>query len=382
MQKLKKDKDAFNRSGGPKEATNEYIEQTRESLINTLTPAYEVLVRAHEDYAKAIPDIESNDKAKAIEGSISKIQDNYSQLTEKIRNTREIRNALSAHYGEIELELDRILDAASARAVTGAAATGEQPASNPTSDPANDRKSQNETSMNDDSWSLSDYLILFLAVILAAGLLGAGVWWVQMEISRLHQRMEANQKSTAAEFGDARNHLNRIATLVGENKRVLESLQSRTLPALGTQIMDTLARFEFTEARGKGRESIPHSYASFAPAISFPPQQATVAEYLTRVSPDSIKAKKVLMLADALQEALDGDAIYILSPDERQQDLFKAIPNYPRFSSSQDYSHYAPFYDCDQPSSGEVWIIEPALARFERDLNQWRLYKKGRLQIS
>jgi hypothetical protein len=108
----------------------------------------------------------------------------------------------------------------------------------------------------------------------------------------------------------------------------------------------------------------------------------TVAEYLTRAGDDSIKAKKVLLRSDSLQEASDGDAIYILSPDERHRGMFKAIPNYPRFSSSQDYSHYAPFYDCDHPSSGEVRIVEPALATYETESSQWRLYKKGKLQIS
>jgi hypothetical protein len=71
-----------------------------------------------------------------------------------------------------------------------------------------------------------------------------------------------------------------------------------------------------------------------------------------------------------------------LLPAEGQADVYNVIPAVPRFQSSQDYSHFSNFYDCDQPSSGEVFILQPARAVYDHATGQWKLRSKGRLQIS
>ena len=56
------------------------------------------------------------------------------------------------------------------------------------------------------------------------------------------------------------------------------------------------------------------------------------------------------------------------------------IPRLTLFRSQQDfYNYYERLYDCGRPSSGEVWIVEPALVRSVD--GGWALLEKGVLEI-
>lgn len=111
------------------------------------------------------------------------------------------------------------------------------------------------------------------------------------------------------------------------------------------------------------------------------PKIVSATEYLAHAGNNAIRAKAVMFRPEILQQAND-DGPFVLLPDDGTRNIYKVLPGVPRFQSSQDYSHFAYFYDCDQPSSGELLILEPALAAYDESAGQWTLKRKGRLQIS
>jgi formylglycine-generating enzyme required for sulfatase activity len=65
-------------------------------------------------------------------------------------------------------------------------------------------------------------------------------------------------------------------------------------------------------------------------------------------------------------------------PDESQR-LF-LIPSITRFQTKQKFfAYYEKYYDCEKPSAGDIWIIDPAtVAKVE---GGWRLKKRGVLEV-
>jgi hypothetical protein len=331
-------------------------------LEDSLIPSYEKLMDAHNEYGPTTTT--TND--------FESLKENFDGMKNNI-NAGDVTTAVNSYANKIISILPRVINSMG----------NTQPSSgvDPTHRPL-PGVNNNEPSASDGSLLSSQYLLLLIPLSLSLIVSGAGLWWLKGQIDGLKGRIKALQQGASSGFAETANSISKLDALIMENKNSLESLQNRTLPALEANFNTSLAKVEKYQQAGRASESVIQAYDSAMPVANHPPQQMTVAEYLTRAGGDSIKAKKVLLRSDSLQEASDGDAIYILSPDERQRGMFKAIPNYPRFSSSQDYSHYAPFYDCDHPSSGEVRIVEPALATYDTESSKWRLYKKGKLQIS
>ena len=76
-----------------------------------------------------------------------------------------------------------------------------------------------------------------------------------------------------------------------------------------------------------------------------------------------------------------GELVLIQDPQvsESLQRLL-VIPSVGQFQMKQDfYNYYDPYYDCDQPSAGDVWILNPAVV--EKVSGGWRLTAKGRLEV-
>ncbi|HEY0764816.1 MAG TPA: hypothetical protein VGD61_20730 [Pyrinomonadaceae bacterium] len=65
-------------------------------------------------------------------------------------------------------------------------------------------------------------------------------------------------------------------------------------------------------------------------------------------------------------------------PDDLQP-LF-VIPRYTQFQTKQDfYTYYQKYYECDRPTAGDVWIIDPAVV--SRVSGGWQLREKGVLEV-
>ncbi len=65
--------------------------------------------------------------------------------------------------------------------------------------------------------------------------------------------------------------------------------------------------------------------------------------------------------------------------DEDRQPLF-VVPRAAQFQTKQDFhTYYEKYYDCDKPSAGDVWIVEPAVV--SKVQGGWLLREKGVLEI-
>jgi hypothetical protein len=237
----------------------------------------------------------------------------------------------------------------------------------------------------------------YLIILVLAGLGAFSLWWIDkrlvklerqalqrgVEIMGIHEQtvqtdgklMHLTQQ-VSNEFNAALGELwdnvekqqSANAILKAEVERLRPAVQS-TAPRRGTS--------ESRVALPRHEESLHR--ASRVPAATTP-SIVSVADYLNRAGVGATRAKAVMFRPEVLQAA-GNDGPYVLMLDDGGYNIYKVIPGVPRFQSPQDYSHFAHFYDCEQPSSGELLIVEPALAAYDDTARQWTLRQKGRLRI-
>lgn len=75
-----------------------------------------------------------------------------------------------------------------------------------------------------------------------------------------------------------------------------------------------------------------------------------------------------------------GNEFLIVRDGDLADGQFYAVPNQARFSTKGDYfSYFQNYYDCENPSSGTIWIKSPAVVN--RVENGWTLARKGELEV-
>jgi hypothetical protein len=117
------------------------------------------------------------------------------------------------------------------------------------------------------------------------------------------------------------------------------------------------------------------SEAQEEPCFLFP---AAVEECLARLRERNIKMLSVRSWGGHVIEAERAELLLVMGDSPERPLLI--IPSIARFSTKQDYyDYFAECYHCDKVTSGEVWIIEPAVANRIQD--GWSLGEKGRLEI-
>jgi hypothetical protein len=92
----------------------------------------------------------------------------------------------------------------------------------------------------------------------------------------------------------------------------------------------------------------------------------------------AIKRVSIDYERDMLVEAEDGEFVLILDGSASNQLI--VIPALTNFITKQDfYEHYQDYYHCENPSAGEVIIVEPTVV--DRVEGGWRLSEAGRLEV-
>jgi Skp family chaperone for outer membrane proteins len=200
-------------------------------------------------------------------------------------------------------------------------------------------------------------------------------WW-------LKQRIDLAEYGTGKRLAQAAQRQQELAAYTNDLSATVNGY-SGNLSALSAAV-NTL-RAEVAELRARVQQGgdtpvITRPRVEEPPPKPEPPRAVSVADYLRRVAGSSHRAKPAPLRPNILNKATNDDGPYVVAPNGGSG-LFEVAPGYPRFTSSQDFMHYQGFYDCDQPASGEVFIVEPALAAYDAALNQYQLRKKGRLQI-
>jgi ABC-type multidrug transport system fused ATPase/permease subunit len=104
-------------------------------------------------------------------------------------------------------------------------------------------------------------------------------------------------------------------------------------------------------------------------------------DYLAKVRRSGTLVKPDFQYGILVQD-LDGNGELVLvqDSDAGSRGLFYVVPKVGYFQTKQDfYNYYEKYYDCPRPSSGDVWIVEPAIV--DKVSGGWELRRKGELEI-
>jgi hypothetical protein len=130
--------------------------------------------------------------------------------------------------------------------------------------------------------------------------------------------------------------------------------------------------------------NFPASYSepSASPANDGPAFPIAADEFLRRMQHKSLVVKRDFQ-NDMLVSDPDGRGELVLIRDsqiaEELQPLF-IVPRVTQFQMRQEYyNFYEKYYDCANPESGSVWILDPAVV--EKVNGGWELREKGRLEV-
>lgn len=348
-----------------------YAQQATE-LLKSLKGEINLLNDRVEDYLKSLQGVNEGEKSQLeslLRNEIDRLNSQVKAMDAFFRNGN-VFAIVDSSIQPIEQSLNVIESSAVARKQSKIEEQ-KQPPSNRVQD-------------EDSGFAYGPYLLALL--LLSAG---AGVtWWLNIRLTGLERALsEQNQavpqlsqqvdEALDVMWKDvvklqqqgAANHQQDFANLTAEIERLRATMQT-------TRSQSSNAEHKI--ARRRGEDEANYAPRSVPPAA---PRLVSATDYLGHAGGNGIRAKTAMLRPDVLQSSED-DGPYLLLPAEGQADVYNVIPAVPRFQSSQDYSHFSNFYDCDQPSSGEVFILQPARAVYDHATGQWKLRSKGRLQIS
>lgn len=249
--------------------------------------------------------------------------------------------------------------------------------------PTNTNLSSTQKPPTQEGYSLTKFLVLGTPVVLSLFALGLGgialgkVGGLRREVeqnqNRVNQSVDAMKreqsnaaaKMNTASSGDAGLSM-RVAELQDEMQRMRDEMRSAQRAAsVGAM----------TAASPVGATS--SSNGSTPPEDVFPIAADAYLQKMQRTStplnPDPMNG--------VLVPATDGRAEFMLINDTTiAADAFFIIPSVAYFQSKQTFfTYYERYYDCQNPSSGAVWIRNPAVV--EKVGNGWALREKGELEV-
>ena len=213
-------------------------------------------------------------------------------------------------------------------------------------------------------WILIGALVPILLSTILGFLLFRRAAGLKVEISKLRGEVRAIDNNLFSQNGAFTNSITNCENSI---LRIRNSLP----PDLTDEILTLKAQIQSLRARDGNSPAI---VRNSEPVSS----ELTVSSYLTQAAGRMVRVNSVFMRPETLTQ--DADGKFVLMQNQRGQHL--AIPNLPRFGSAQDYSQFQKFYDCDQPTAGEIIIVEPAIINQDPASGEWNLAKKGTLQIS
>ena len=112
--------------------------------------------------------------------------------------------------------------------------------------------------------------------------------------------------------------------------------------------------------------------------LTFPITVTDCLSSLHEAHAKTLTLKAAYLSAGLLVKAERGE--FLLVEDDRLAHPLLVIPSMERFVTKQDfYNNYDGFYNCMKVTSGEVWIVSPAIV--EEVAEGWQLRLKGELKL-
>lgn len=213
---------------------------------------------------------------------------------------------------------------------------------------------------------VTSFQVLTVAIVTGVVFLliwGAYLWHRFDDLSRSNK--------LSFEFRDRSNKL--FADKRANDDRQLERIW-RSLQEVSVTLQD-LSRSSVSSMRAVYHEP-PSARVGAAP--DFP---IAVDELLRRLQ-DKVVIVKRDFQNDMLVSAPDGKGELVLMRDSitNEMQTFFMVPTITKFQMRQDYyNFYEKYYECHNPESGAVWIVDPAVV--EKVAGGWKLREKGRLEV-
>jgi hypothetical protein len=229
-------------------------------------------------------------------------------------------------------------------------------------------------------------ILKYVAIVCAALLVIGGIFWLIRHQRRVSSERDAairqafkkifdRQKKLEDEFTLLKDQSSaEIKDLANQVSRLDNSYRTlaRQSSKFDNQVTDGPAadrRLEQTPASAKEEQEFPVAAETYLQRMKDLNRQSTV------IRPDF---QNGILVKDP-----EGRGELVLIQDLRVPESLQrllAIPSVGQFQMKQDfYNYYDRYYDCDQPSAGDVWILHPAVV--ETVSGGWRLMEKGRLEV-
>jgi hypothetical protein len=244
-------------------------------------------------------------------------------------------------------------------------------------------ETNNSDAENNADWDTVDYLVAGASA--AAALLVAGTLvFAFMTLLGMRRTIDdvasALPKSFSAMTGRQDEFAKAMVASAGTNKDInqrLTEVQSELRQM--SRVLQQTARTNNNRPAGA-----PISYIDAPPPrVSEMPVFPIAGDVLLR----QMHSKAVVVKRDFQNDMLvsdpDGKGELVLIRDsglaDEVQPLF-IVPRVTQFQMRQEYyNFYEKYYDCANPESGAVWIVDPAVV--EKVAGGWQLREKGRLEI-
>jgi hypothetical protein len=236
-----------------------------------------------------------------------------------------------------------------------------------------------EPSWTDWIWPIAGGIAALGLIVLAVfGILRwrSGFWMkfdghvsdiVSAHMGGVKKRHDEMAKNLAAIGEDQRKTSSRLESIEGEIQALGRRLRQGALDAGGYQAASVKQAFD-----EYARQPLPVE----------PEFPAAADQYLNKMKRNSTVVKPDFQNGILVND-IDGKGELVLIRDanlpDDAQPLF-VVPRVTQFQSKQEFhSYYERYYECQKPSAGDVWIIDPAIVSTVP--GGWELREKGVLEV-
>lgn len=279
--------------------------------------------------------------------------------------------------GELD-EATRDLTAANSSYSQALVAAGANNSNNNNNGDNNTAGGAGDSSWTDLIWPIAGAVAgLGLIVLAVFGILRwrAGFWMkldryvsevVSAHVGGMKRRHDEMAKNLAAIGEDQKKTSSRLESIEGEIQALGRRLRHGVLDG-GYQAASVKQAFD-----EHARQPLPIE----------PEFPAAADQYLNKMKRNSIVVKPDFQNGILVND-IDGKGELVLIRDasvpDDAQPLF-VVPRVTQFQSKQEFhAYYERYYDCQRPSAGDVWIIDPAVVSTVP--GGWQLREKGVLEV-
>lgn len=155
----------------------------------------------------------------------------------------------------------------------------------------------------------------------------------------------------------------------------------------GAQRVQVTGRGEFIQPVPADEEPKVENITETVVAISDEPRKSvlpfaqSVRDFLSNLQNANIPTTSVepKNLRPGILEASANGRLMLIAPNAHGE--CEVVPAFERVLIGEEIRNYDEFFDCANPRSGQVWVVEPALVTPREVSGEWSLQKKGRLEV-